>query len=186
MLTRSGQEYECYLGSTSDIKIAALQGAFQRLGVEREVVKIKVPSNINEQPIGFQETFNGAVNRLTNLMQAVSRGRGYGICFAAENGIEFSDKGEAVDFAIVMSSCRNTPQGSIWVESKHVFLPAHLAIPARAHALSKDGGFTTHTIGQSLVDLGFTTSADNWHKELCGVSRVTLLEDAFVELWENL
>ena len=181
--THTGVFYEnFYLGSTSAIKRQALQGAFNQLGIDGKIVSLKVPSNVNEQPVGGVETCNGAVNRLTYLAEAVVRG-GYvmsnSLRFAAENGILFTKRGDVIDKAFIMVSNAND---SLMVESKSVVLSAKFAKPAVAHALSKPGGFEHHTVGQSLVELGFATSSDDWHSELCGVSRIQLLEDAFLEV----
>jgi hypothetical protein len=192
--TRSGQEYDkFYLGSTCAIKIAALQGAFRILGIEGEIVPVKVPSNVNEQPVGTEETFNGAINRLIYLQQAVMMNTQWvnecsnKMVFVAENGIEFLSDGRARDFGIVAFatfSIGEDKEGDRWnwVESKSVYLSKDITAVARHDALAKPGGFKKHTIGQSLVNLGFASSADDWHKELCKVSRVELLEEAFVAL----
>jgi inosine/xanthosine triphosphatase len=54
------------LGTTSKIKIQAVQEACGRVGFKGvEVVGVKVASAVNEQPYGFEETMKGALHRAT-------------------------------------------------------------------------------------------------------------------------
>lgn len=53
------------VGSTSPHKLEAVREACQRIGLDAEVVGCKAPSHVNEQPVGFDETLQGAGNRAT-------------------------------------------------------------------------------------------------------------------------
>lgn len=57
------------VGSTSEHKIEAVKEALLRLGVEAEVVGVKTESGVNEQPVGFKEIYQGALNRARELYE---------------------------------------------------------------------------------------------------------------------
>ena len=56
------------VGSQNPVKINAVKEAFERHFGEAEVIGIKVPSRVPDQPIN-EETFIGAENRARNLFQ---------------------------------------------------------------------------------------------------------------------
>lgn len=51
------------LGSTSTHKLVAVIEAVERLSLQFTVRGVKTSSGINEQPVGFDETFAGALAR---------------------------------------------------------------------------------------------------------------------------
>jgi inosine/xanthosine triphosphatase len=72
------------VGTKSKLKLRAVENSLQVLGVVGEVVGYKVKSLISDQPQGFEETSEGALNRATEaLYQAKDSKIGVGI----ENGL---------------------------------------------------------------------------------------------------
>lgn len=57
------------ISSTNKLKVDACKFAFEKFFLEEqiEVEGFKVESNVADQPIGFEETYKGAKNRLENL-----------------------------------------------------------------------------------------------------------------------
>lgn len=56
------------LGSTSEHKISAATEALKRLALEFELKAVKTKSGVPEQPIGIDETMQGAWNRAVQAM----------------------------------------------------------------------------------------------------------------------
>lgn len=60
------------IATASELKVSAVIGAFQAVFQTTIVTKAeKVPSDINEQPVGYPETILGATNRLNHLKERV-------------------------------------------------------------------------------------------------------------------
>ena len=62
------------VASTNYLKLQAVDFAFRKLGQKVQPVGVKVPSNISEQPLTLEETFQGALNRLKNLEKTLKLG----------------------------------------------------------------------------------------------------------------
>ncbi|OGY23384.1 MAG: hypothetical protein A2172_04105 [Candidatus Woykebacteria bacterium RBG_13_40_15] len=78
------------LGSTSPPKIKAVKAAFKKAFSEPvEVVTVKVPSGVSDQPSTDKETYQGAFNRATNARKEAKADFGVGI----EGGIHKHDHG---------------------------------------------------------------------------------------------
>ncbi len=88
------------LGSESPIKLAAIAEACRALNLEATISGIKVDSEQNEQPYGFEEIYSGAYARAENAMSLDERAITMGI----ESGIvSFSSFGliRYMDIAVV-------------------------------------------------------------------------------------
>lgn len=85
------------VGSTSVHKIEAVKEALLRLGIKAEVIGVKTESEINEQPVGFVETHEGAARRVKQLSQNYSQYIRVGI----ESGIMQWSAVYTVDMAVV-------------------------------------------------------------------------------------
>lgn len=77
-----------FVASTSAHKLAAVKEASGEVfpDGELDVQGAKAASEINEQPVGHEETLRGALNRLRNLKRIVGDTR-YDLLVSMENGI---------------------------------------------------------------------------------------------------
>eukprot|EP01125_Pyxidicula_operculata_P021595 TRINITY_DN8406_c0_g1_i1.p1 TRINITY_DN8406_c0_g1~~TRINITY_DN8406_c0_g1_i1.p1 ORF type:complete len:185 (+),score=14.55 TRINITY_DN8406_c0_g1_i1:91-645(+) len=79
------------VGTTSALKVSAVKKAFTQAmpGQEIDCKGYPTASNINEQPVGWEETIKGAKNRLSNLKQITSTNneRNNDYFVSIENGI---------------------------------------------------------------------------------------------------
>ena len=90
------------VGSTSSIKIRAVQAAFQRMHVPAVVAGVPTPQRANAQPMGFTETDTGALARVLDAKYAaLAEGRPFDVVIGIENGILVEDSRGAFDFAMV-------------------------------------------------------------------------------------
>jgi non-canonical (house-cleaning) NTP pyrophosphatase len=60
------------VSSESPVKHTALSRGLRRAGIRTRIVGVKVDSNVNEQPISIEESYEGAINRHANLKTALS------------------------------------------------------------------------------------------------------------------
>jgi inosine/xanthosine triphosphatase len=51
------------VGTTSALKIRALEDALKKLGIQAEIVSVKTDSGVSDQPFGYTESKTGAMNR---------------------------------------------------------------------------------------------------------------------------
>lgn len=78
---------DIFVASTSPHKIAAAERACAPIfGSKCNIEGIKAASDINEQPIGHDQTLEGALNRLKNLKRLIGTTR-YDLLIAFEGGI---------------------------------------------------------------------------------------------------
>lgn len=77
-----------FVASGSIHKISAVRDGTAEMfpGTALDVRGIKVPSDINEQPVGHEETIQGALNRLENMREVIGETRA-DLLVAIENGI---------------------------------------------------------------------------------------------------
>lgn len=150
------------LTSQSPIKLRALQGALDELNITANVVTVKAPSGVNEQPVG-DETRRGALNRI-----AAAREQQAGDLYVSmENGL-FHEDGIWTDCAVVV--VEYSPDGRpITVVSDGVIFPLDAVEEAQRR------GFQTTTVGQVLAEWGIVKDHADPHVDLCGTSRETLL-----------
>ncbi len=76
------------LATTSEIKQKAVQEVFQEIfaGKEIQIHGIKTDSKVSDQPLSFEETFQGAKNRLDNLLQQTQSVKDYDYFISIEGG----------------------------------------------------------------------------------------------------
>lgn len=79
---------EIFVASTSECKLEAVKNASKEMypDVVVNVHGRKASSGINEQPVGHEETVQGALNRLKSLKDIIGQTR-YDLLVAFENGI---------------------------------------------------------------------------------------------------
>jgi inosine/xanthosine triphosphatase len=132
------------LGTTSVHKLHAAKQACMLLGLEAEVSGVKVASGQNEQPIGFEETYGGALSRAQGARETVADAIAIGI----ENGVfpfggDKKDK-HAVDFAVVVILM---PDGR-----ESVATSAGMEYPDACVVEAKRRGFKTTTVGSIFAE----------------------------------
>jgi len=155
------------LTSCSAVKIAALNEAIRQLGWDAEIVAVKSPSGVNEQPLG-DETECGALNRIRSARQARP---GADLYVSIENGL-FEEGGEHVDRAVVAAERADGRRAM--ARSAGVVFPRIYVEEARRR------GFQMTTVGQVLADRGIVTRHDDPHLTLCGKSRAIFLVEATI------
>ena|SRR6185436_14817521 len=155
------------LTSCSAVKIAALDEAIRQLGWDAEIVAVKSPSGVNEQPLG-DETERGALNRIRSARQAHPGADTY---VSIENGL-FEEGGEYVDRAVVVAERADGRRAM--ARSGGVVFPYVFVEETRRR------GFATTTVGQVLADRGIVSRHDDPHLSLCGKSRALFLLDATI------
>lgn len=84
-----------YVGSTSEHKLRAVREALDELSIPAEVIGVKAPSGVNEQPVKSKENdeiLEGAVNRARLAIIGIPMDRlaQKPIQIGIENGIEFT------------------------------------------------------------------------------------------------
>ena len=57
------------IATESELKVRALKEALKALNIDAEVVSGKTDSKVSKQPFGYEETCNGALNRVTQCKQ---------------------------------------------------------------------------------------------------------------------
>lgn len=172
-----------FLGSTSKIKVGALEDARNELNLHAAICPVHgAESGIAEQPVGVIEVEAGALNRIESAYSADPRGDVY---FAIENGIRFVGE-EWIDFAIATLKVYNPELLQYTGSGLSVFATesAHVVFPISAVELTrqKPGGFQENTVGKTLKELGLVQRHDDPHLDLCGESRRVILKRALVEL----
>ncbi|AFZ68219.1 inosine/xanthosine triphosphatase [Deinococcus peraridilitoris] len=85
------------VGSTNPAKVNPVRDVMTRLFADLEVRGAQLPSGVPEQPIGFQETLQGARNRAQAAVLQPGAVWGVGL----EGGVEFDDKSRGWLFGMV-------------------------------------------------------------------------------------
>ena len=163
------------LASTSQHKLSAVQKAFEKI-YPQEKIKIKTvkaASNINEQPVGYSEIFQGAANRIKNAKSATQK--------------------ESLDFIVGIENGIipvKTAQGKRWfdvagviIENKEgqqsLALSAGVEFPSDLVEKARKMGFTTTTVGSLIAKEAGGDATDPHHLLTKGlVTRSFLLEEA--------
>ncbi|NTW30362.1 MAG: DUF84 family protein [Candidatus Moranbacteria bacterium] len=167
------------LGTTSVHKIDAAKGACALLGLDTEVSGVKAASGQNEQPIGFEETYGGALTRAQGAQATDADAIAIGI----ENGVfRFGGddgKRHAVDFAVVVAL---SPDGR-----EAVATSAGMEYPDVCVIEAERRGFETTTIGSVFAERfgGDPTDPQSVMSE-GRAPRVKLLTDTIVQALGDL
>jgi len=93
------------VGSTNPVKINSVKKAFEKIFRDVEVQGIKVKSGVSNQPIGFDETLNGAENRARACMR-----EGVDFSVGLEGGIA-KEKGKWFSFGVCYIIRRDNKKG---------------------------------------------------------------------------
>ncbi|HWQ59739.1 MAG TPA: DUF84 family protein [Candidatus Fimivivens sp.] len=126
------------LGSTSAHKISAAKHACTALGLSWDVSGENIPSGNNEQSIGFEETYRGALHRARSVREKYPATIALGI----ENGVTFlgsePDRKHAIDVAVVVLLA---PDGREYAATS-----LGIEVPRECVEEAKRRGFETTTI----------------------------------------
>lgn len=160
------------LASTSAVKLDAVKNAFAHIA-DAEIVPVKVPSNVNEQPIDH-ETIRGAFNRITAARKAIPNGDLY---VSIENGI-FRENGAYVDKAIVVTC--NSRSSYTFETSDGVVFPDTAVEETRAR------GFNVWTVRKVMEEQHLVDKHDDPHLSLSGKPRAAYIQDALGKTLQQL
>lgn len=173
VVTTQGKNIRVVLGSTSPHKLNAVRNACERLGIRASVSGVETSSGQNEQPVGFEETFNGALIRtLSARVQdtgAVSIGIESGIFRLRFDGRSFV----FIDAAVIVLITSNNRQ--------IVTTSAGIVFPEEFVEVAEMRGFESTTVGSVIAEKLGGDPADP-HSTLTNgrVSRKMILTDALV------
>jgi len=142
------------LGSTSTHKLDAVRQACQKIGLVVSVSGIKTSSGVNEQPVGFEETFKGALARANQARAKNKKALGIGI----ESGIFRFDK-ITLDMAVIVLI---NQKGLRFVTTSPGF-----EFPEECVRIAEARGFETTTVG-SIITEQFGGDPTDPHSVLSG------------------
>ena len=129
-----------YVGSESEHKLKAVREACTELGIEAEVIGVKVPSGVNEQPVKLPENdeiLEGATNRARGVFHSCNPDLAIGI----ENGIEFT-KSSTTALVNDLASIVVIDKNNMWYFANSAGFPVNYGDVENAQAR----GFNKHTV----------------------------------------
>lgn len=182
---QSAADLRVHLGSKSVLKVEATQlacqGLFDPLNIN--LLAQEAPSGVNMQPLGYEETLEGASNRLKALEEQGSSNE-HALLVSIENGLRYTENGY-VDFVQVLVK-----------KGQHTFSYTQDCCPVPSeivNAIPKDKhGAFLNTWGEVAKQMGLAKDANNPHQEALfgGVSRtkhlVNALSKALGQLKEHM
>ena len=131
------------LGSTSFHKIEAVKQACQQLGLLASVVGVKAASGQNEQPVGLNETYQGAASRA----QGAKAQNPEAVAVGIESGIFITNNEQlplTIDVAVIVVL---TPDNR-----RIVTTTSGVVFPEDCVAIAKERGFATTTAGSVIAE----------------------------------
>jgi len=155
------------VATASELKLQSVKSAFTSAFMDSEIILkgYNVPSGVNEQPEGYEETTTGARNRLMGakeLAKAVNSTKPYDYLVAIENGIIHTGDESAtwMDIAWVILEDKNgkqwsTSSGGVPFDTKHVEEARRL-------------GFSSTTVGSVISNAHNCDSRDPHNFLTCG------------------
>lgn len=158
------------LGSTSRIKMHALTLACKQANISDSMVAIKTASGVNEQPVGTEETLQGAYNRASAAKEKYPEDCAIGI----ENGIvQFG--GTWIDLAVIVMI---TPTNAVLTVTSLGLPYAHDHVDE-----AREKGFETTTVADIYAEKCGCDPKDPHHEITLGaMSREQILTDALYAL----
>lgn len=159
-------EFGLCLGSTSAHKLEALKEACLRIGLKTEIKTALVESDINMQPYGFEETYQGALNRAKHTQAENPKSLAIGL----ENGI-IAIKDKFVDVAVIVVLMPNNQE--------FVGTSVGIEFPKEAVETARVRGFHITTVGSVIAETMGGSGTDPHSTLTHGkVSRKEILVDA--------
>lgn len=165
------------LGSTSTHKLAAVREACERLGLQFDVGGVKTNSDTNEQPVGFDETFAGALARAEGVREQDADA----IALGVESGIFRFGQEEHYTLDLAAVVVLTSDGKKIVTTSSGILFPEDCVEEAERR------GFDTTTVG-SVVTEQYGGDATDPHSVLTNkaVTRTATLVDALVVAFRQL
>jgi non-canonical (house-cleaning) NTP pyrophosphatase len=178
------------VGTTSAIKLAAIRSAFakasaaigplfQAESVQLDLISTAAKSEINEQPIGWEETIKGANNRAKNALTLAPAETKPRLVIAVENGcVELPANGPNYFMDIGWVILRDLNINKDFVSSS-----TSLTVPGELLESLKDvGGPKVSTIGDVLHARDSSIPTKDPHSVLLGgvLERTAMLEQALL------
>lgn len=201
-MNRSLENKVVLVASTSKQKLNAVRRAFERANINAEIIGKKAPSEINEQPIGYEETKLGALNRAKNAVVRLQRedNRKPDIVFGIESGLLHEDElgdeqvygvirnGDLIDVGIIlMADMQNVPD----VDNIKDYIVEErtegVVFPGEYISVAQQIGFDTTTVG-SIIKRNHPEVDDTDPQIFLTngeASRADLLEKAVFQLLER-
>jgi non-canonical (house-cleaning) NTP pyrophosphatase len=162
------------VAGTSRLKKEAGLRAVHRINLYATVDLVDIPiTGTNEQPVGCLEILSGAEARAKSARILAPN---YDVCIGIENGIECID-GQWEDYAIISASF-NRGKTRIVKGSEKCMFPTEAVLATQ----NLPGGFEKNTVGKYMASQGIVKSHDDPHIDLCGKSRIQILEDVIVDV----
>jgi len=143
------QEMIIVVGTTSAIKIAAVQAVFPNA----KVIGVKTASGVPEQPVEG-ETERGAINRVNAARVVMPQAD---LFIAIENGI-FNDNGHDIDKEEVVVVDKTGVQ--------RIAVSEGVEFPATSFEKAQKRGFDKVTVGQIMFEDGLIKVKDDPHADL--------------------
>lgn len=170
LVTMKGKKINVVVGSISPHKLDAVRKACERLGMNASVSGIKTPLGQNAQPVGFDETFIGALDRIKPARAQNADAIAVGI----ESGI-FRYRERLISFDLAVIALLTLDNRLIVTTS------AGIAFPDDCINIAEKRGFASTTVGSVIAEKMGGDPADP-HSTLTGgrVSRTMILTDAIV------
>ena len=130
------------LGSTSVHKLTAVREACENLGIQAFVHGVKTSSGQNEQPVGFAETFEGALTRAKSAQTQCPNIVAIGI----ESGVFHfvSNRPITMDIAIIVILTKDGRQ--------IIMSSSGIEFPEECVKIAEDRGFKTTTVGSVIAE----------------------------------
>lgn len=164
------------LASNSILKIEAVENAFCQLYPTIEVIHRNTKSDINEQPIGFEETILGAENRMKHLIEILSFEPKVDFYVSIENGLIQVSNNKWLDIAwiILIDAEKNT---------KYEGSSGGILFDTQSVEESKKIGWNTTTAG-SIIAKKFNCNSADPHSFITNnrAGRCTLITNTLVGL----
>lgn len=166
-------EINIAVSSSNQIKIeAARLGTLQYFpNAKLAITGFPAKSGINEQPIGFEESFRGAVNRLIHTKTQISAlgSNNFDYAIAFENGIiHFVDANGESYFDVSCVVVEHLATGAqVFMVSGGIEFPHEDVITTK----SLPGGFRTNTVGSVIAKRIGCSPNDPQHYLLQGLLR---------------
>eukprot|EP00026_Physarum_polycephalum_P019730 Phypoly_transcript_21883.p1 GENE.Phypoly_transcript_21883~~Phypoly_transcript_21883.p1 ORF type:complete len:178 (+),score=25.93 Phypoly_transcript_21883:21-554(+) len=130
-----------YVASLSPIKVSAVSEVVgELLSGHFEVHGLHTESGIDDQPVGLEETFTGANNRVTHAKTLVTDS--YLFIIGIENGI-VQVGGKWVDLAVVLVS---NAEGDTFLSTS-----TGVVFDTKYVEMAKEKGFDKHTVGSIMA-----------------------------------
>ena len=124
------------VGSNNPVKINSVKTAFSRVFEGAEILcgGHQSESGVPDQPMSWQQTRQGALNRVNNLQKAVSAD----YCVALEGGVDLFEDGPATFAFVVISDGKRQSVGR----------SAQMPLPPQVYQALIQGGELGHVMGR--------------------------------------